>query len=282
MIHTYTSLNGRQLAAVKELVKECETYDKAKTCIQIDNSLNAKKDMPSWFLEYDKGTLLAVGSVFAPMEDEAEISVCVKTDHRNKGKGTALLSLVKEELKLNGITRILLVCDSVSAAGKAFVAAQPDKKKEHSEYTLELGNRDPVSPSRLEIVGASADDVGAIVRVLVDAFNDDEESTTKYIVSSLQNEHRKGYVGKLNGEVVCTCFIGYEENEVSINTVATLKREQGKGYAKEFLTRVITEKISGENRIVINVDDTNERAYNLYKRIGFQEKETIDYYELFS
>lgn len=282
MIHTYIKLDSRQTAEVKALVAGCAAFDAATTCIQIDNSLNAIKEMRSWFLDYEGDKLVAAGSVFAPMAMEAEISLCVHRDYRRAKRGTALLALMKNELKAHGVGTILLVCDAKSVSGNRFVGNQLEKRKEHSEYTLELAVRGQAAADRLTIVKATPDDVDSIVRICVDAFDDDARRTKSFIESSLRNENRAGYVGKLNGESVCTCFLGYEEGQVSINTVAMVKREQGKGYAKEFLLRIIKDHIDGGKKIVINVDSGNARAYNLYKRIGFIEVETIDYYELLS
>jgi ribosomal protein S18 acetylase RimI-like enzyme len=280
MIKTYTKLDLGQTAEVKALLADCASVDAATSCVQIDNSLNALKEMRSWFLDYKQGELVAVGSVFAPRAEEAEISLCVHRDFRRANKGTALLASIKSELKAHGVGTILLVCDSKSVSGNGFVGAQSGMRIEHSEYTLELRARSRPAADRLAIVRATPDDADTIARICVDAFDGDMATTKPFIESSLRNEYRMGYTGKLNGESVCTCFLGYEEGQVSINTVAMVKREQGKGYAKEFLLRIINDHIDADRRIVINVDSYNMTAYNLYKKIGFAEIETIDYYEL--
>ena len=280
MIEACRKLNPTQTGEVKGLIRRCEIFDAASTCIQLDNSLNAIKDMNSWFLMHERGELVAVGSLFAPKSGEGEISLCVSENHRRARRGTSLLAAIRRELLEHEVGANLLVCDSKSASGNAFVAKQPGVSVEHSEYTLELGSRIAPPTERLSISRAVAGELNEIATICADAFGEDIEPTKRFIESSMENEHRAGFVGRLNGEIICTCFLGYEEGQVSINTVAVIKREQGKGYAKEFLLRMIHDTIDPWVKTVINVDSGNMNAYHLYKRIGFVETEMINYHLL--
>ena len=98
MIHQKTRLTTKQNLEISSLINECREYDNASTCIQIDHSMNFHKKMKDWYLYYEKDNLVGISSVFAPMDDEAEISICIKPNYRNKGICSRLIDITKDEI----------------------------------------------------------------------------------------------------------------------------------------------------------------------------------------
>ena len=92
----------------------------------------------------------------------------VHPEHRRKGTGRALLSAVQVEYRKRGRKSLLLVCEDVSASGKAFAEAV-DAQYRFSEYGMVL---DPMAIDRtrprhesLHLQPADATDIEALVHI---------------------------------------------------------------------------------------------------------------------
>lgn len=97
------SLNEIQLAEVNELVGLCEKEDHAPGRIQFETSLNFNSQMNCWFLYYVGERLVGVISIFAPENDQAEISGCVLPEIRRQGIFSSMLNEVYNELHKFGV-----------------------------------------------------------------------------------------------------------------------------------------------------------------------------------
>lgn len=83
------------------------------------------------------------------------------------------------------------------------------------------------------------------------------------------------------GEKICSMVAGYTENTVNnmayISVVATLKGEQGKGYASRLMGEFI--RIAEKNcldAVHLYTHRENIAAINFYKKLGFVELVTAD------
>jgi ribosomal protein S18 acetylase RimI-like enzyme len=280
VIHERAGLDAKELRGVQALVRECEEHDRASACIQMDHSLNFRQEMGSWFLCRERGELEGVGSIFAPAEQEAEVSLCVRPSARRSGLGTALLRAAEAELDRQGVATRLLVCDRASGPGCLMVSAM-GLGLHHAEHTLAYDPRSPrPRAAGIEVREGTEADRDEIVRVTADAFGDSPAGTASFIRSSLAAARRRSWVGTLDGAIVASCFVGFEEGSASINTCAVPTREQGKGHMTELLYRVLDALVGRGTDILIDVDSLNERACGLYRKIGFREIRTVGYYLL--
>ncbi len=279
LIQTNT-LTPRQLDEVTDLLRECETYDNASACVQMDHALNADPGTDSWFLSYQGGELAGLASVFAPSLEEAEISLCVKPALRKAGQGMQLLTHTADYLHSRGVTVLLLVSDRKSETG-CRMAARASRQIQHTEYSMQLAR--PFSASignRMFLREASPADLPDFVKICTSAYGADDRDFDAFLRNSLSTRHRKGHIAFWNGQPVACCFVGYHGDSVSINTVAVLREMQGKGLGQEFLSAIIRQLESENPVIQLEVDSTNAPAYRLYRKLGFIDLRAIDYHIL--
>jgi ribosomal protein S18 acetylase RimI-like enzyme len=242
------------------------------------HSLNHFKDLKSWILRYERGELIGVASIFAPMADEAEISVCIKPEHRRKGLAKELIDAAYQNLKECNIKSILFVCDRNSKNGMKIL-----KNKgfaiHHTEYTMQYIKQPQENNNhRIIVKTAGENDIEILAPILLDAFGGTLEEAKRFMEASIKAEARKGYIGIKDNENIGIAFVGYDK-DISINTVGIIKKEQNKGYGKELLKSIINQIDCRNRDIIIDVDSNNAIAYKLYKSIGFKEIVTIDYYQ---
>lgn len=285
MTERYISLDPSARAAVEELVFKCERFDDASACVQIDHGLNADKTAHSWFLRVEDGALVGLCSVFAPRPEEAELSFCVRPGARGRGVGSGLAEEAARYWAQRGAEKLLLVCDRASESGAAFVHTRAESI-DHSEYSLRLHRHAFTAastgspPRRLEIRRVVRADLEAVSLVCADAFEDDPEKARAFIENSFATERRELYAGEVDSRIVCVCAIAHEDRDVSINSVAVRTSYQGRGYATEFLSRIIRERVSAGMEISIEVDSNNRKAHRLYLKLGFRETKTVDYHRM--
>ena len=85
----------------------------------------------------------------------------------------------------------------------------------------------------------------------------------------------------LNGEDIGYGQVLILDGNYTIANLGILKKYQGKGYGKELLSYILN--LACENNlseISIRVKESNEIAYNMYKKFGFKEISKIDSYEI--
>jgi len=274
------NLTPNEMKEVVALIRECEAYDNASSCVQLDHALNGNPDMDSWFLVYRDSELAGLASVFAPSRLEAELSICVAPSLRKAGLANHLLKEATDHMCSNGVEVVLLVCDRKSEAG-CRMASMKCKEVQHTEYSMKLERPfTGFSGNRITFAEASLADLPNILEICLSAYGDGDRDFDVFLRTSLTAERRKGYVGYYDGVPAATCFLGFQDDSVSINTVAVHKKMQGKGIAKEFLTGIICMLEPYYPIIELEVDSTNTAAYQLYQKLGFKEVRAVDYHIL--
>jgi N-acetylglutamate synthase-like GNAT family acetyltransferase len=280
MILQKTKLTNKQNLDIKSLINECSKYDNASSCIQIDHSMNFHKEMKSWYLYYEKENLVGISSIFAPMDDEAEISICIKPDYRNQGICARLLNITKNEIDKYKIEKQFIVCDRKSKKGTDIIEKK-NLQCHHIEYTLKY-QKAIINHLKyiLDIREGKESDIQDIAKVCENAFGDSRDNSLNFVKTSFESPGRKSYVGLFENRIIASCFVVDEDEFKSITTLVVEKEKQGKGIGKEFLYRILTEITEKDIDIQISVDSSNENAYNLYKNIGFKVIDETGYFSL--
>ena len=83
-------------------------------------------------------------------------------------------------------------------------------------------------------------------------------------------------IGELDGTVISTCMAGYEGHRGWINYLAVSPSLQGKGYAREIMTKaeeLLTN--AGCPKINLQVRSSNQQVIDFYKTIGFQIDDVV-------
>jgi ribosomal protein S18 acetylase RimI-like enzyme len=278
MIIECTNLSPQQNIEVKNLINMCEEYDNAKSCIQMDHSLNSIKDLKGWILYYTMGELTGILSMLSIMRNETEISICVKPNFRKKGIAREIFEIAYKHLYENNVETILIVCDRKSKDG-IDALINGNFSIHHTEYTMKYTKLSDTKNKGLEIRAIKNNDIDEVVHIINELFGGDYKENRSFIESSIKADNREGYVGIINDEIISVLFVSNDE-DISVNTLGVIKKEQNKGYGKAFIKSIIKQISCKDKDIVIDVDSTNEKAYNLYKSIGFMETIIIDYYKL--
>ena len=266
------------LKKAQSLVELCEKHDKASPRVQFDHSFNMHKDMTDWFFVFDEDNLIGLASIFAPADNEAEISICVNPLHRNQGVFKTLFSCAQREIQSYGIKKILLVVDQLAIQGQDLVRKR-NLKIDHSEYSMELPADVPViTDGKVILREALETDIPELIAIAMKTFDYSKESAESMIRAGINNPSRLQYVCLNENTIVGQCALGIKKNRISINGVGIIPEKRGLGLGRSLMLELITLIDRKNNLVKLEVFSKNDRAKSLYESLGFKTVSAMDYY----
>ena len=274
-----------------QLIASCERHDGIAS-IELEKSLNAYQDMPSFFLAYEGDLLAALVSIFSPMRVEAELGALVLPSLRRRGILRDLLPQAEATMRGYGYKSELFVVDSRSEAGRA-AAVSLGARLEHSEHACRYeplrsgAEKSAVARSRgreLEILRLGSEHIEALVALRMGAFGDSREEAEGFERATFASSNREEYGAFLadgqssSSRLVAAASLGYEGKLVSINGLVVAEEERGKGYGQAFMGGLLEHLVARGLEPILDVDGSNERAFHVYQKLGFAVQRTMEYY----
>lgn len=265
---------------MNELLEFCHETDKVPVVIQIDKTLNHHQRMNSWFMAYSGETLIGVLSLFGPLRTETEFTGCVHPDYRKNGVFNSLVDAALKEAGFFGIERILFALDRKSESGQAVM-----RKKGYSlvqtEYSMVFSKQSVIKTieSRLRVMRTGIAELDDMAQISASAFDEPLDVTKTMLMNGLKSKEREYYAACCDEQMVGVISLMIQDHTAMMNGLAIDPLEQGKGYGADFLTQILHMIVQRELTPSVDVNSENTTAYNLYKRLGFQESEIQDYYE---
>lgn len=282
LIKELNKLNDKIIKDIRELESVCKKHDGLNGDIFLDTSLNFDSHIKSIFILYDENKLISLISMFVPMHNEAEISAFTLPEYRNKGYFKELLLRALKELKKYKVSDIIFVCESQSKDGIE-VVKKLGAAYDFTEYCLHYKKAHCLAKNEkqymIKLRSAKIQDAENLISLNQEIFNDSYEDCSSMVTKTFQSENRKQFLAFLNEECIGICCISIDDAEISIFGLGIVPKYQGKGYGKgmlELLLKYLQEKRI-EN-ITIEVNSDNERAFNLYRKCGFEVQTAFEYY----
>lgn len=267
---------------VRVLEAACRAYDGLSGALFLDPSLNFSSDLPCLFTLREGEGIVALLTLFAPTQAEAELVGMTHPAYRGKGYFRALVRSAADFARQHGIDDLLFVCEPHSVAGIGAVTSfRADL--DHIEYSLRFRPQNPSArlavPDGLTLREAAADDLGDMVAVSSAAFSEPAEQSRHFLTKSLEAPDRTQYVAHWNGNPVGIGAVGYEDGEATIFGLAVLPAFQGRGVGRGMVSLMLRELLSRDVKgILIEVDSVNQPALHLYRSCGFEPEATYHYF----
>ncbi|WMJ87869.1 GNAT family N-acetyltransferase [Anaerocolumna sp. MB42-C2] len=282
MIKKYSVPNEEIIKEIKAVETICKEYDKLNGYIFLDTSINFNPEMKSLFLLYKDDKLVSLISVFTPTSEEAELSAYTLPEYRRKGYFKSLLSEVIQELKFYNISDIILVCEPQSKEGIEAIKGLK-AELEFTEYFLRY--KDSLIETGIEqlpeimLEKAKQKDLETIIHLSQEIFHDNYDDAKSLITKTFNSYNRVQYMAVLGSNIIGMVSVGIENDEVSIFGLGITPQYQGKGYGQIIMKLLLKKlKSSEKDNITIEVDSSNDRAFKLYKKLGFIVETSFDYY----
>lgn len=278
---TLSSLHHTEapLLAVEVLSQICTQADGVAPPLQTVHNLNCHREMISWFLAYDESKLVGVLSVFQPMAKEAELSGFVHPQYRRQGIFSDLIALAKNEISCYGDTQILWMVNGGSEQGLHYVQNRGYHLKQ-IEYTLGYAEAliQPSSNIVINLRRAQIEDLETVAIIQSSAFSEKQEDAIGIVTRILNDASRENFLGYYQDQPVASVSVFVEGQKANFNAVAVDSAFQGKGYGEAFMIQLMNHYLDRGYTLTLEVNSENNRAYNLYKKLGFITLEAIHYY----
>ncbi len=288
-IETPLHLDQEALAAIRHLVDTCEAEDAAPVRISWKMLQTRPGLAPLDFCCTLDGRLVGYLCMAHYDPSERETIILVHPAYRRRGIAHALLVAAQAECRRASVERIILISERRAGAGKAF-AAHFAARFDFAEHEMALGEFQPrqAATSGLNIRPATLDDLDVLVAIDAGAFNDQEEEVRPRFIRHLQEQTSRTYLATLAAqppapaEPVGVFRLTQEDRETGIYGLGIAPAYQGHGYGRQMLEEAIriARATDPQEAVMLDVDESNTRAFKLYTSCGFQVRATYDYYTL--
>jgi ribosomal protein S18 acetylase RimI-like enzyme len=147
------------------------------------------------------------------------------------------------------------------------------------DYKGSLSNLKNHHFSNIKLKEADEKDLEIIALLSQQIFNDSYEDSKSMIKKSLEADNRTQYIAVLDGEFIGIGAVNFENDGASIFGFGIAPEYQGKGAGKELLYLILKdlEKKNVQN-LSIEVHSSNKKAFQLYKKFGFEIVASYDYF----
>ena len=267
---------------IRRVERACKEHDGLRGSVSLDYSLNIHPDMMSLFLLYEQEEPVSFLSLFVPGGEEVEVSAFTLPGHRRKGYFGLLLDEAGREAAEYDIRDLLFVCEAQSRDGKGALAALRAEYR-FTEYALKYrgpakGLESPRTP-RIRLREADREDLEAVIAMSQAIFHDSPDDARSMTLKAFESKDRVQFIALLENQPVGMASVFTEEGEAWIFGLGILPGYQGKGLGGEMLDQLIERtKGRGIENIAIEVDSTNESAFHLYTKHGFETETAFEYH----
>ncbi|HHF7367699.1 TPA: GNAT family N-acetyltransferase [Legionella bozemanae] len=279
MLSKTTQLTEEQLKELEELKAVCKKKDGSVPNLYT-HLLIQKRNLPTVLRYHDKQRLVGFLSVFFFYEDAVEISLLVHPDYRRKGIAKKMLRnilpLVKEQgyFKLIFSSPYLLNSQWLPELGFSYM---------HSEYYMERHDLTPLLDYQKNLTYRTATEKDIPLLCVLDeaCFFKTEVELVPRFEHILSDRTYQIILAFEDNHLVGKAHIRWEKNGATLSDIAVLPIRQGKGLGTALISHCINYALSeGKPHLNLDVETHNQKALNLYTRLGFLTENSCDYWEV--
>ncbi|MBO0960879.1 GNAT family N-acetyltransferase [Neobacillus sp. MM2021_6] len=274
-----TCNSKEQIEDVILLEQKCKQHDQINISAGIEHLVKENGD--KGLLCYYNNEMIGLLSWYTSDGISANINGMVNPDYRRQRVFSSLLTRAKEDIKKQGIQKLIYRVHSGSLSGLKYVeylGAEFDR----SEYLMQLSRLPSYKYSRdcgLLIYSMQPQDFEFVISCSSLAFGDSEAWTREYFTKT-NEPNRTTYIALSNHERVGLIRINHLNDTTSIiHDFCVHPSYQGNGIGKEILLNTVEKLLEeGYTNIKLSVVTENHHALNLYRNVGFEVTSELQYF----
>lgn len=279
MLSAVNQLNANQLTQLESLRTLCSKID-GSAPNYYPHLLAQSRPLQTTLFYTEKTQLKGFLSVYFFYENAVEIALFVSPTNRKQGIARSLLQnilpLVKQNHYKQAIFSSPLHFNDQWFIGHGF-------HYQHSEYYMERNLLNPLlNPNQsLTYRNATIDDIPSLCQ-LDNACFDKTASTLNQRFHQLLSERNYQIVMAFDKEqCVGKVHIRWQDKGATFSDIAVFPEFQGKGLGTALISYCINFALSeGKPNLNLDVETHNQKALNLYTRLGFTTQNACDYWQI--
>lgn len=279
MIYDTHQLNEQQLNELKQLIQNCKKKDESTPCLY-PYILIQQRAFPASLLYYQQEQLVAFLSVYFFYDDAVEIGLLVDPAYRQKGFAKGLLSTIIPLIEFQNYSKLIFSVPS-KANNQHFL--QKGYLYSHSEYRMQRSELQPILEYKqhLNFRLAIVDDISALCTLDELCFPKQQGDLIDRFMYLLNYREYKIILAFHENTLIGKAHIRWEENGATFSDIAVAPEYQGKGYGSSLISYCINHALEeGKPLLHLDVETHNNRALNLYTRLGFSVENACDFWTI--
>lgn len=279
MIKNTNQLTIEQLNDLERLAESCKKND-----VLIPNLythiLTQPRMFPACLLHYEQGTLLGFLSVYFFYDDAVEVSIIIHPDARRKKIATTLLQAILPLIQSQHY-KILIFSTPADLHSSWLVEKQFAYK--HSEYYMERNDLHPILAGQQAIScrTATREDILHLCSLDEACFPQKQSNIQQRFEHLFSGHDYQIILAVYKNQVIGKAHMRWQEQRVTLSDIAIIPQQQGQGFGTELIIYCINLALSeGIHILDLDVETHNQKALNLYTRLGFVTKNACDYWSI--
>jgi GNAT superfamily N-acetyltransferase len=242
--------------------------------------LTQKRNLPTILLNYEKKRLIGFLSVYFFYEDAVEVALLVHPSYRRKRIAKKLIRRILPVVQEQNFYK--LIFSSPSHVNNHWLP-ELGFSYQHSEYYMERNELTPLLgyQKQLTFRPATAEDIPLLCILDEACFHKSQTELVPRFQHILSDRSYLIVLTFENNQLVGKAHLRWEKNGATLSDIAVLPIKQGKGLGTALIAYCINFALSeGKPQLNLDVETHNQKALNLYTRLGFLTQNACDYWQI--
>lgn len=277
MIKNTNQLNELHLKDLEQLKTQCKTVDGSVPNLY-PHILAQQRAFPANILYYENQQLMGFLSVFFFYDDAVEVALLVHPSVRRRGIAKQLVEAILPLIQTHHFRKLIFSCPShlnnhwLPSMGFSYL---------HSEYYMERDDLNPLLDynKSLTFREANVKDIPILCTIDEACFPKKDTKPSDRFQQLLDDRTYELMMVFQNHHPIGKAHLRWETHGATLSDIAIVPALQGKGLGTALITHCINYALSeGKPHLSLDVETHNQRALNLYTRLGFLIQNACDYW----
>jgi ribosomal protein S18 acetylase RimI-like enzyme len=279
MLSTTNQLNNQQIKELEQLKAISKKTDGSVPNLYTHLLLQART-LPTIVFYHEQEQLVGFLSIYFFYEDAVEVAVLVHPEARRKGIAKKLLRKILPLILEHNYFK--LIFSSPAHLNDRWLPHFEFTYK-HSEYYMERHDLNPLLDLRkhLSFRPATLEDISQLC-ILDEACFHKTHTELKPRFQHILSEHDYQIILAFDkGQLIGKAHLRWQKHGATLSDIAVFPEKQGHGLGTALITHCINYALSeGKPNLNLDVETHNQKALNLYTRLGFLTQNACDYWQI--
>ncbi|ARB92896.1 GNAT family N-acetyltransferase [Legionella longbeachae] len=279
MLSNTNQLTEDQLKDLEQLKAICKKSDGSVPNLYT-HLLTQKRNFPTILLNYENQKLIGFLSVYFFYDDAVEVSLLIHPSFRRQGMAKKLLRSILPLIKEQNFFK--LIFSSPAHLNHHWL---PDLgcSYMHSEYYMERNDLSPLLDYKKDLTfrTATLKDIPFLCVLDESCFFKKQAELIPRFEHILGDRNYQIILAFEDNHIVGKAHLRWQKDGATLSDIAVLPIRQGKGLGTALIAHCINFALSeGKPHLNLDVETHNQKALNLYSRLGFLTQNACDYWEI--